>query len=67
MPFKLEFKTDNAAFMNDEGDFAPGAEIARILAGIASHYDGSYSIDGPAQPVYDVNGNRIGQYRLSSL
>lgn len=67
MAFKLEFKTDNAAFMSDEGDFAPGAEIARILAGIASYYDASYSIDGPAQPVYDVNGNRIGSYRLSSL
>lgn len=67
MAFSLEFKTDNAAFVNDEGDFAPGAEVARILAALAAHYDGSYSIDGPAVPVYDVNGNKIGEYRLTSL
>lgn len=66
MAFKLEFKTDNAVFM-DGDEFAPGAEIARILSAIAATYDGSYSIDGPATPVRDSNGNRIGEYRLSSF
>lgn len=31
MAFTLEIKTDNAAFYDDEGNFAPGAELARIL------------------------------------
>lgn len=68
MPFTLEFKTDNAAFLNPEDDFEPGPEIARILRAIADKYDDfGYSIDGPAVPVKDSNGARIGQYRLTSL
>lgn len=68
MSFKLEFKTDNAAFFDDEGNEAAGFEIARILREIADKYDsGVWSTNGPAKPVIDVNGNRIGEYRLSSL
>lgn len=68
MAFKLEFKTDNAAFVDDDGNVAAGPEIARILREIADKYDsGVWSTNGPALPVYDVNGNRIGEYRLSSL
>lgn len=64
MAFRLEFKTDNAAFDDD----AAGFEVARILREIADKYDsGVWSTNGPALPVYDVNGNRIGEYRLSSL
>jgi hypothetical protein len=69
MAFTLEFKTDNAAFLNDEGDFIPGPEIARVLSAIASKFDEDmgYTINGPAVPVRDYNGNRIGSYRLTSL
>lgn len=68
MAFTLELKTDNAAFIDDDGNPEAGPEIARILREIADKYDsGIYSTNGPALPVFDVNGNRIGQYRLSSL
>lgn len=66
--FRLEFVTDGAAFVDDDGNPDAGPEIARILRGIADWYDsGIYSVNGPARPVYDVNGNRIGQWRLTGI
>lgn len=68
MAFRLEFKTDSAAFHDGDGNPEAGFEIARILREIADKYDsGVWSTNGPALPVKDANGNRIGEYRLSSL
>lgn len=67
MAFKLEFNTGNAAFVDDDGNALAGPEIARILREIADRYDsGVWSTNGPALPVFDVNGNKIGSYHLSS-
>jgi hypothetical protein len=56
MSFKMQFETDNAAF---EGDPAP--EIARILRQTAEAIESgcAHSL------VKDVNGNTVGQWKLS--
>lgn len=54
--FKLEFATDNAAFADDH----PG-EIVRILREIAD--EARRERTGGA--VYDLNGNRVGQWSLN--
>lgn len=68
MAFTLQFKTDSDAFTDGEDNFVPGPEIARILSKIAGKFDEDlgYTIDGPAVPVRDGNGNRIGSYRLTT-
>ena len=54
--FKLDIKTENAAFEDDQC----GVEIARILREIADKFDRG---EPSAGTVRDVNGNRVGKYR----
>jgi hypothetical protein len=54
--FKLEFKTDNAAF---EDDYA--VETARILKEIAERIERRRHTGGWA---FDVNGNTVGEWSL---
>lgn len=68
MAFTLSFTTESDAFTDGEDNFVPGPEIARILRDVLDMFDGGmYSIDGPAIPIKDVNGNRVGHYRLTTL
>lgn len=55
--FKLEFRTDNAAF--DEGGVA--AEVAAILARVARRVEAG----ADEGPVMDSNGNKVGQWWLT--
>jgi len=62
MSFRLEINTGNAAF--DDEDLAP--EVARILSELATKLDdGMYSMNADV-PLYDVNGNRVGSWRLTN-
>lgn len=55
--FKLEFKTDNAAF----DDEYPENEIARILREVHNRvYEGA-----SAGPILDSNGNTVGLWELT--
>lgn len=53
--FKLEFKTDNAAFGDGNGE----AEIARILRQLADRIEGG-GRDDMLIYVADLNGNTVG-------
>ena len=52
---------DNAAF-DPEGDLV--TELDRILAKVAE-YAAEYALDGVAAsgPVFDINGNNVGEWR----
>ena len=56
MTFKLEFKTDTAAFDED-----PTEEISRILWQLTGHI-----INSSEGSIRDVNGNVIGKYEIGS-
>lgn len=56
MKCKIEFNMDNAAF----NDCNAGAEVARILANLASKYEDYASLTGVENAIMDVNGNKIG-------
>ena len=60
MAFDLRLQTDTAAF-GDEDDAATSAiEVARILRKVADMV-----LDGEtARPVFDINGNRVGSFKL---
>jgi hypothetical protein len=53
--FRLEFKTSNAAFGEDEAQ-----EVARILHGVGDQV----LLGVLGGPVYDLNGNRVGSFSL---
>lgn len=55
--FQLQFETGNAAF--DGKERVP--EVVRCLQMVASKLTGG-ATEGP---VYDVNGNRIGSWRMT--
>jgi hypothetical protein len=55
MAFSLIFDTDNDAFTGD-----PTPEVVRILREAATRIESGWS-EGT---VYDLNGNRVGGYRL---
>lgn len=57
--FKLQIKTDNAAFENSAAD-----EIARILERLAN--DLRDSADTAAGKLRDANGNTVGSYKLTT-
>jgi hypothetical protein len=59
--FRLTIDTGNAAF---EGDDA-GHELARILRNLAAKLEanGPPAKRGDPWPLYDVNGNRVGEAR----
>lgn len=61
MGFKLEFKTDNAAFHEDE--YAMAEEVSSILKGVAEKIAAA---DGTTEgPVRDTNGNTVGKWSLT--
>lgn len=60
--FRVNIRTNNAAFWTDEDDTFDGTELARILRDIADAVDG-YGISPKAQSIFDINGNRVGQYK----
>ena len=62
--FKLEFKTDNAAFFDDEGNYAPEFEIRRILQAWNDTKEGT-GLTAGFSPVVDLNGNTIGHWSLT--
>lgn len=57
----IEFDCDNAAFSEIDGNGTSG-EIARILRELAEvlEISGLHS----ERPLFDVNGNRVGEFRL---
>ena len=56
--FQMKIDTDNAAFEDD-----PGAEVARILRGVADKVEQGVA-SGHFQTAFDVNGNDIGRWKL---
>lgn len=57
MQINIQFRTDNAAF-----DEEPEIEVGRILEELAKmlRHDG---VDrGSGIPLFDLNGNRVGEY-----
>ena len=56
MEFKLNIRTDNAAFED-----CPGFEVARILREIANKVDGR-ELPYYMQTIRDCNGNDVGRY-----
>lgn len=61
---KIEIKTGNAAFTNDDGDFDPywgGKEIERILAEIVEDIQNGYETGS----CMDINGNKVGTWSLN--
>lgn len=68
--FILSIATDNAAF-NDPDDpknsgVARGMEVARILRRLAAAVEGDSLDKGDSYPLMDVNGNRVGNARLTN-
>ena len=69
--FKLAIKTDNAAFEpDDETETIMPGEMARILRKLADGFaDGERTgvpiAVGEGGPVFDINGNRVGEWTLS--
>lgn len=65
--FKVEIKTDNAAFHADDRDddghdsAACGAELARILRELARGIEDGIAEDDGGN-VRDVNGNTVGKW-----
>jgi hypothetical protein len=58
MKYRIAINMDNAAF-------APpaGYELARILRDLANRVDHAYQI-AESQPLYDINGNHVGQAEM---
>ena len=53
----ITIDTGNAAFHDDDGNDAPGSEVARILRKLAGRIESDHLCD---LPIYDANGNRCG-------
>lgn len=58
MKCRITINMDNAAFAPPAGD-----ELARILRDLANRVDHAYPMAG-AQPLYDINGNHVGQAEM---
>ena len=56
--FKIEMNTDNAAFDGD--DYVRGTEVAAILRCVANEIE----MGRGSGPVFDINGNRVGNYKM---
>lgn len=61
--FSVDFNTNGAAFQDDE---AMGSEIARILREAADTIEENGLVEDKVKRVFDINGNRIGFYALTS-
>lgn len=58
--FALDFRTDNAAFADNEK-----AEIVRILRDVADRIEANPSSSGLAGMIRDINGNTVGDYGMT--
>ncbi len=58
--FKMEIRLDNAAFHDDDGDFAPGPEIGSILNKVRHLVEHGSTFGA----IRDVNGNLVGEWRI---
>jgi hypothetical protein len=56
--FTLKIKTDSDAFADDYF-----RELARILQNVTDTIEAGAFAD--SRPVFDINGNRVGEWRLS--
>lgn len=59
--FALEVRMSNAAFGGE-----PITELARILRTLAARLE-SGNADYDCAPLYDVNGNKVGQYYFNQF
>lgn len=60
MKLKVEIVMDNAAFEPENG-----TEAARILRYLAERFDGEHLRAKDLRPLRDVNGNRVGEARVT--
>ena len=61
MSFTLTIHTDNAAFYDTDGNFAP---VSRILSVVANQVLAN-DHDHHNQTVRDINGNDVGRFKLA--
>ena len=61
MKLTVTIKMDNAAFHDGDN----GNELARILRGLAERLDNATVSPGAALNLRDVNGNTVGEARVS--
>jgi hypothetical protein len=61
MQFKLEIRMDNAAFKEDSG-----SEVSAILWKLSSLVDCSYLSEEDGGNLYDINGNAVGSWGVTS-
>lgn len=65
MKFTIEIICDNAAFCDeDTGEPNPGPEIARLLRRVARYIDSPSPVPGDTATLFDVNGNRAGEWSM---
>lgn len=58
--FKLEINLDNSAYQDEEGNFEPHQQIIWNLKAVTDGLEqGSYN-----GRVYDLNGNRVGNWSI---
>ena len=61
MKFRLTIKLDNAAF-----ESKAGAEVGRILEQLAGKLDGSDLSNHDCWRLHDINGNAVGEAKVTS-
>ncbi|TFH43869.1 MAG: hypothetical protein E4H01_11545 [Lysobacterales bacterium] len=59
--FTLSFTTENAAF-----DQLRLHEVARVLRDVADNCEARDVESSHSSPVFDINGNRIGEWQITS-
>ncbi len=63
--FKLRIKTKNAAFFNgvqSEEKHEPQQEVVRILKQVIDRLE----MGNTEESVFDINGNNVGEYKLTN-
>ena len=67
--FELKMRTSGAAFCDENGnedEYYKAKEVARMLAEIADKIDPTWNGDAYSSgSIMDINGNKIGEWRLS--
>ena len=64
--FTLRIETDNAAFYDDAGKKAPLHEVARILREVANEVESDCNSFGRKVSFRDINGNAVGEWRITN-